>query len=349
MGFVNVEGIWNAINNGELLYISKSYDLLGLAETWWDGKTSIQIKGCTFIGKSRGKRYLKGRNPGGIGFLVKNEWERYIEVINTKHEEWLCIALTIEESKIYIIFGVIYQHPISSNLHNENLYVNLEEELYNIMGKYNNYELCLLGDFNARIGTRDVYDMDGQMNQITEGINYGNIQRSSKDKVVNKEGEKLLEFCVSNNLFIANGNLDNDMEGEYTFLNSCGASVIDYILMSNKLVGCTEEFRIIDIVSSTHMLLSIRYKFIDEQIVLKNKNVNLNIKKGRKEKIIWKEENREHCDKIIKEESTEIVGIGMLKYITEGDIEMAINMLHHMAFRIGFSSVQNENKRYKFF
>ena len=59
---------------------------------------------------------------------------------------------------MFLIFCVVYQHPVTSKLYNEKLYENLEEEINLINDKFKNYEICLLGDFNARIGELDTYN-----------------------------------------------------------------------------------------------------------------------------------------------------------------------------------------------
>lgn len=51
--------------------------------------------------------------------------------------------------------------------------------------------------------------------------------RKSKDKTVNKEGEKMLEEVRNNGLYIANG-MNGDEEGEFIYVGPRGTT-IDYL------------------------------------------------------------------------------------------------------------------------
>lgn len=54
--------------------------------------------------------------------------------------------------------------------------------------------------------------------------------RRSKDKTVNKEGEKMLEEIRNNGLYIASGNMNGDKEEEFTYVGPRGITTIDYLL-----------------------------------------------------------------------------------------------------------------------
>ena len=61
------------------------------------------------------------------------------------------------------------------------------------------------------------------------------FEKNSQDLHINSHGRKLLELCKSANMRIVNGRLHDDKHiGSYTFCNSVGASVIDY-LMANEI------------------------------------------------------------------------------------------------------------------
>ena len=61
--------------------------------------------------------------------------------------------------------------------------------------------------------------------------------RVSLDTITNSHGIKLLDLCKSRptSLRLANGRLQHDKQiGSYTYCNKQGASVIDYLLLSEN-------------------------------------------------------------------------------------------------------------------
>ena len=315
-----------------------NYDILALTETWLGENESLKIKGYKYIGKNRTKINKMGRNPGGICFLINNVTAKFVTEIKTKHEESLWIRVK-NDKKIFFNFCVVYQHPVTSKLYNEKLYENLEEEINLINEKFKNYEICLLGDFNARIGELDTYKFMNEYYNLMEGLNRGHTERKSKDKVVNREGEKLLEFCLNNELFIANGNVFDDLKGEYTYVGRNGASVNDYILVSNSLSKYIECFRITDIVSSNHMLLSMKFRLevISTVQEIQGKEKNKSFRKT----IIWREEKRENFENKIRDTGADLLLIGIEQSIKLCGIEEALKILYHMIYRVGESVTKN--------
>lgn len=83
------------------------------------------------------------------------------------------------------------------------------------------------GDWNARIGSEGSIFNDNDK-----------IIRRSKDKICNTEGKELLKFIDERGWVILNGNVDNDLEGDWTFIKKCEKtnvvwkSVIDYCVMN---------------------------------------------------------------------------------------------------------------------
>ena len=100
----------------------------------------------------------------------------------------------------------------------------------------------LMGDFNARTCNKaDFVDadeflthyfsfdnsMDGSLN-ISSKIEKTNLSkyRVSQDKIINNEGNMLLDMCKSNSMLILNGRCGNDKNnGAMTFRNQ---SITDY-------------------------------------------------------------------------------------------------------------------------
>jgi hypothetical protein len=123
-----------------------------------------------------------------------------------------------------------------------------------------NYQVCLLGDFNAHIGTHDDFIIvnDAILDSLLIDENSRKhlniiialyelsipIQRYSKDiSHINNYGYKLLEFCKSSDLYIVNGRISND---QYVGADTtCKNTLIDlYAIVSPLLFKCISYFNI---------------------------------------------------------------------------------------------------------
>ena len=109
----------------------------------------------------------------------------------------------------------------------------------------NDFQLCLLGDFNAH--TRNEYDFTAVDGNIQQSLDMGNAgssldycsieqlgfstERYNSDlSRVDNYGRRLLELCWSCDIYIANGRLGLDrLLGSKTCK---GTSVVDYVILS---------------------------------------------------------------------------------------------------------------------
>ena len=98
-----------------------------------------------------------------------------------------------------------------------------------------------MGDFNARIGKNScsAYTYDNNLSD----------DRNSMDNCVNIRGKQLLDFCGNNQLTVLNGRTTSDSEREFTFIETTGASIIDYILVINIAVDYVNDM---NVCQSTH-------------------------------------------------------------------------------------------------
>ena len=117
-----------------------------------------------------------------------------------------------------------------------------------------------------------------------------NIQRVSQDKIINMNGQRLLEFCKMHILWICNGRLGlNNGIGKYTYVGSSGKSVVDYILVNPSLFDNFSMFEVCEpnILSdhcAIHFCLKLKEKMQNGNI--RNTGCNSNVNK----KYEWKGE-----------------------------------------------------------
>lgn len=106
--------------------------------------------------------------------------------------------------------------------------------------------VCVIGDLNSRCGTQQEFIKDDILNEhirqhinsflgYTNSMEYGD--RLSEDHNVNSFGRKLLNMCRTSNLVIMNGRSTSDSNGEITFHNHLGTSVIDYAVVDSRMLN----------------------------------------------------------------------------------------------------------------
>ncbi|XP_036148302.1 uncharacterized protein LOC118647446 [Monomorium pharaonis] len=76
--------------------------------------------------------------------------------------------------------------------------------------------------------------------------------RRSKDSKVNKEGKRLLEFIKKREWFVINGSIEGDEEGEWTYTEARGESIIDYVLGDEEVVEEVTKLEIGEKIDSDH-------------------------------------------------------------------------------------------------
>ena len=114
------------------------------------------------------------------------------------------------------------------------MFDNLEEIITDLRIKYNNIDVCIIGDLNARTGNAsDVLEMgQDEVELIDEYVSLDNMNipenRISFDNIVNNYGTRLLTLCKSLYMFIVNGRKGNEAQvGRPTCKN---VSVVDYFI-----------------------------------------------------------------------------------------------------------------------
>ncbi|KAK6178320.1 hypothetical protein SNE40_013119 [Patella caerulea] len=81
------------------------------------------------------------------------------------------------------------------------------------------------------------------------------LPRYSKDSKTNNFGLKLLTLCATLNVHIVNGRLDSDRIGELTCIKHNGASVVDYLIVSNCIFNLITNLYVQQRTESDHLPL----------------------------------------------------------------------------------------------
>lgn len=103
------------------------------------------------------------------------------------------------------------------------------------------------GDFNARVGSEG--------GGIEKSIVRGEIEkreRKTKNGKVNKDGRRLVEFVEGRGWGLLNGCIKGDEEGQFTFSERKGNTVIDFVIVDEEVGDGVERMRVGDRVDSDH-------------------------------------------------------------------------------------------------
>ena len=96
-------------------------------------------------------------------------------------------------------------------------------------------------DFVDADNSRHVYALPGDYSADKV------LPRSSKDSKLNANGSLLIDFCRQTGLRIANGRVGSDsVVGECTYVGTGRSSLVDYVLVSEDLLQCFDEFTVHD-------------------------------------------------------------------------------------------------------
>jgi len=119
---------------------------------------------------------------------------------------------------------------------------NLIERLETITELEEEEKVIVGGDFNLRLG-----------NLGNKGVDEKEKARHSKDSCVGNGGKRFINWINEKGWEILNGCTEGDWDGEYTYVGVRGCSVIDYVMINERIGNRISKFKIGDRVDSDHM------------------------------------------------------------------------------------------------
>lgn len=109
------------------------------------------------------------------------------------------------------------------------------------------------GDFNYRTG-----ELGGEELEL-EGT-----ERRSKDKKIGVGGKNWIEWVQEKGWQIFNGRTEGDWDGEYTYVGARGNTMIDYMLVNDRMRRKVRRLEIEGRVESDHMPMVVTIKTREE-------------------------------------------------------------------------------------
>jgi hypothetical protein len=219
---------------------------------------------------------FKRVKSGGIILAYKTELSSFVNIVESesKYILWFKLNKSLFHLPQDVLFGTVYVPPENSKYCIGDPFNEIENELLDFSTNFEN--VCIIGDWNVR--TCEEYDYiitnfdtfsdflndDNDGVQMLEELNV-EILRKSMDNRKNNFGNRLLELCRCNNIFICNGRIGDDKGiGKFTSKN---ASVVDYAICSPLLFKIIDNFSVLEtskLFSDIHNPLSMVFNCIRE-------------------------------------------------------------------------------------
>ena len=179
---------------------------------------------------------------GGVCIMIKNEFARGVVLEKSPIEDVVACKLDKTffglECDVYIVNSYIkpaYTSSKNSELSGLDIMHELDQFINNLLGKGG---VIGCGDFNARIGQVADFineEKSGHESYIPLPDDYTPQdlpRRNSMDKTTNSYKKPFLDLLLNNKMHILNGRTLGDLFGEFTCIQSGGASVVDYFVIS---------------------------------------------------------------------------------------------------------------------
>ncbi|XP_059224641.1 uncharacterized protein LOC131997617 [Stomoxys calcitrans] len=126
--------------------------------------------------------------------------------------------------------------------------------------------LIVLGDINVRIGE----SQQGIVDLYRDSFHACTGPRKSKDKELNTNGRRYIDYCNEHNLVILNGQTLGDEDGNFTYLSNTGTSVNDICSVSINMLQYVESFKVVDKIWSDHLPITLNLK-LNNTVVPQNR------------------------------------------------------------------------------
>ena len=223
IGTWNIQGIRNKTEDVVREVEKRGMDLCVLSETKKKGQGTLNINKYIHLYSGVNKEEHAKR---GVSMLILKKYKKYISNWQAINERILKVNLNLKGSRITII-GT-YGPNDDARVEEKTEYYELLEEIISQIGQTR--EVIILGDLNARTGTRTNDKIIGP---------YG-------ENTTNENGNRLIEMCRQNSLRILNGYFKHKEIHTYTWTQPTRnlRSVIDYLIMKQKSKIKVQDVRV---------------------------------------------------------------------------------------------------------
>ena len=199
------------------------WDVIGLAETHWIGVQENTLRGVRIISSGR-----EAGHSSGVGLLLSPRAQKSF----LKYEP-ICDRILSARFRTAVGYTTICQIYAPTTEASEATMEGFYNDLQQFINKTPKKDcIVLMGDFNAKVGTRNSHDA-GVIGKFGMGER-------------NERGERLVDFCSLNNLYITNTRFKQSKQNRIWTWESPGGTYhnqIDYILVSKNMIGSVQNSR----------------------------------------------------------------------------------------------------------
>ena len=205
-----IDGLLSKVNDVELMNYLRENDIFGLVETLISDRSSVNNLfsdfDCHFC--SALKHLKHGRSMAGIKVYVRKSVARFVKRICD--DATFGIFLIIDKNSFQrekdVLLCILYLPPERSPFYKKSQYEGiplLEDHLLSLEINIDLYDVLIMGDLNARTDVGDDFlstdKIVPELEEYRDILNDDCSSRVSCDKVVNKFGSDLSDFCKSSN------------------------------------------------------------------------------------------------------------------------------------------------------
>lgn len=215
IGAWNVHGLSGKLKDEDVRDYIEGLDFVALVETWSTVRTNVHYKGYGTMHQIRHKHKRKGRPSGGIVLMYKSKLKGQIQRIPCKHEDILIAKINGPAvghvRDIFLI--VVYVKPGVETSTGSSVFDTIMEQLADLAPKG---DTLLMEDFNARTSELEDFDVQSEnpafttLNTCHDSNDNQLPHRHNCDKIVNKNGQLLIDLCRSTEHRIINGRFVGD-------------------------------------------------------------------------------------------------------------------------------------------
>jgi hypothetical protein len=255
----------NKLSDADFVQYVSGFDIVCFIETFLEYKTPLDCfqDFIQFFSPSI-KLTHQGRSSGGVLIMVKRTFEKLVTELTPTQDNMVWLKLNKDffgQDKDVILEGVYICPPGSPYYEQEHVHVTtgisfLEDSILNLIPDHQDCTFLLCGDFNARTGNLNTFLHQDDTDDVLDYVRADTTQfRRSEDKMVNANGQLLLDVCFACNFKILNGCCKGDYDGRLTFVGANGSSTVDYFICSDDLFDDNTAVRlnIAERFDSTHM------------------------------------------------------------------------------------------------
>jgi len=217
------------------------WDVIGLAETRRRGESIKKLASGNIL-FTNGK---KDKCQSGVGFLINKSLANNVVEFKSVSDRLAFIIIKIN-TKFSIKIVQVYA---PTTAHEDEEVEEMYDELAEIVDNKTTHYTIVMGDFNAKIGTRNQGEED-----VMGKFGFGTR---------NERGQRLIEFALGRNLYIANSKFKKNNKRKWTWRNPDGTikNEIDFIITTDKSI--IQDVSVVSKVNtgSDHRLVRCRISF----------------------------------------------------------------------------------------